>query len=94
MDFKKEYQAKLVSAETAVNVVKSGDWVDYSFCLGQPVVLDKALAARKTALTDVKVRGALRMLPLAITEVDPEREHFCYNSWLFKGMFLGVYILK
>lgn len=86
MDLKREYQAKLVSAETAVNVVKSGDWVDYSFCLGQPVALDKALAARKTELMDIKVRGALRMLPLAITEVDPEREHFCYNSWHFSGL--------
>ena len=86
MNFQKEYQAKLVSAQTAVNVVKSGDWVDYSFCLCQPVALDKALAARKEELIDVKVRGGLRMLPLAITEVDPQREHFCYNSWHFSGL--------
>lgn len=86
MKFQNEYQEKLVSAQNAVKVVKSGDWVDYSFCLGQPVALDKALAARKGELSDVKVRGALRLSPLVITEVDPEREHFCYNSWHFSGL--------
>ena len=29
MDFAKEYQEKLVTADEAVKVVKSGDWVDY-----------------------------------------------------------------
>ena len=32
MDFAKEYQQKLVSADEAVKCVKSGDWVDYSKC--------------------------------------------------------------
>ncbi len=86
MNFQNEYQKKLVSGQTAVKVVKSGDWIDYSFGLGQPVALDKALAVRKGELSDVKVRGALRFSPLAITEVDPEREYFCYNSWHFSGL--------
>lgn len=29
MDYKKLYQEKLVTAEQAASVVKSGDWVDY-----------------------------------------------------------------
>jgi hypothetical protein len=29
MSFKEDYKKKLVTAEEAVGVVKSGDWVDY-----------------------------------------------------------------
>ncbi|CAK7061044.1 MAG: Butyryl-CoA:acetate CoA-transferase [Desulfovibrio sp.] len=76
-----QYREKLVSAEKAVSVVKSGDWVDYNFCLAQPVVLDAALAKRKNELTDIKVRGGMRMLPMQIIEADPEGEVFSYASW-------------
>ena len=51
------YQQKLTTAEEAVKVVKSGDWVDYTWATSHPVELDKALAARKDELYDVKVRG-------------------------------------
>lgn len=80
-----EYKAKLVSAEQAVKVVKSGDWVDYNFALAQPISLDRALAARKDELWDVKVRGGLMLSPLQVVENDHSREHFCYNSWHFSG---------
>lgn len=79
------YKSKFVSAEEAVQVVKSGDWVDYSFCLAQPVALDKALAARKDELSDVKVRGGLVLRPLEIIECDPEGTHFSYLSWHLGG---------
>ena len=32
MDVYREYQAKLRSPEQAVQIVKDGDWVDYSHC--------------------------------------------------------------
>ncbi len=33
MGLMEEYRSKLVSADQAVKVIKSGDWVDYgSFC--------------------------------------------------------------
>lgn len=80
-----EYKAKLVSAKQAVQVVKSGDWVDYNFALAQPISLDRALAARKDELWDVKVRGGLMLSPLQVVENDHSREHFCYNSWHFSG---------
>ena len=44
MDYQEMYQAKLTTAEEAVKVVKSGDWVDYTWCTNHPVALDKALA--------------------------------------------------
>ena len=51
MDYQKLYQKKLTTAQEAVKVVKSGDWVDYGWCTNMPVALDKALAARKDELT-------------------------------------------
>ncbi len=76
-----QYRAKLVSPETAVRVVRSGDRVDYNFCLAQPVALDAALAKRKNELTGVKVRGGMRMKPLRIIEADETGEHFRYGTW-------------
>ncbi|TWH51973.1 acetyl-CoA hydrolase/transferase family protein [Sporomusa sp. KB1] len=81
MDLLQEYKSKLVSAERAVQVVQSGEWVDYNFALARPILLDKALATRKTELRDVKVRGGVIMEPLEIVTADPLQEHFIYNSW-------------
>ena len=47
MDYQAMYQQKLTTAEEAVKVVRSGDWVDYTWCTNHPIALDKALAARK-----------------------------------------------
>ena len=47
LDFREEYRKKLRTPEEAVSVVKSGDWIDYTSSLGKPVLLDRALAARK-----------------------------------------------
>ncbi|CVK18597.1 acetyl-CoA hydrolase/transferase family protein [Sporomusa sphaeroides] len=85
MNFINEYKAKLCSPETAVKVVKSGDWVDYGFGSGQPVLLDQALAKRKTELKDIKIRSALSLRPREIINADPEREVFTYSSWHFSG---------
>ena len=63
-DFRKEYMEKLRTPEEAVQVVKSGDWVDYTSSLGKPVLLDRALAKRRDELYDVKIRGNLISGPL------------------------------
>ena len=76
-----EYKSKLRTADEAVQVIKSGDWVDYTVTLGFPYLLDKALAKRRDELTDVKIRGNLMFGPIEAVECDPEREHFYYNSW-------------
>lgn len=85
MKFASEYQAKLRSAEKAVEVVRSGQWVDYGFGLGQPILLDAALARRKDELRDVKIRGTLALAPRQVVAVDPDREVFTYSSWHFGG---------
>jgi len=41
------YKEKLRTAEEAVSIVKSGDWIDYAMFNGKPVVCDRALGARK-----------------------------------------------
>ena len=46
MDYAALYQQKLTTADEAVKVVKSGDWVDYGWCVGTPDALDRALAKR------------------------------------------------
>lgn len=77
-----DYQAKFVTPEQAVKAVQSGDWVDYGFGAGFPELLDKALAARKGEVKDVKVRGGLVIRPrIEIVEADPEQESFSYYSW-------------
>lgn len=85
MNFTQEYQAKLRSPEAAVQVVQSGDWVDYGFGSSQPVRLDEALAKRKDELQDIKIRGALALRPRAVLSADPQREVFTYSSWHFSG---------
>lgn len=78
-----QYANKLVTPEEAVRLaVKSGDWVDYGFGAGFPELLDRALAARKGELTDVKIRGGLVIRPrIEVVEADPEQESFTYYSW-------------
>lgn len=85
MNHAREYRQKLATPEQAVKIIKSGDWVDYGFCQTVCAALDKALAARKDELTDVKIRGGLALRPLEILRADPERNVFTYSSWHFSG---------
>ena len=81
MTYQEIYQSKLTTPEEAVKLVKDGDWVDYSQTMSFPVALDRALAARKGELHDVKVRNAIAMYPVQVVEQDPEQESFTYNAW-------------
>ncbi len=81
-----ELKRKTVSAEQAATVVKSGDWVEYGFGLGQPDLFDLALAARVPSLDGVKLRGCLAMRPRAAIEADPEARRITYLSWYFSGL--------
>lgn len=85
MNLMQEYRSKLCTAEEAVRLVKSGDWVDYGSNNGYPSTLDAALARRRDELHHVKVRGNLLRGPLAVVECDPSMEHFVYDSWHCSG---------
>ena len=86
MDYKGLYQQKLTSAEEAVKVVKSGDWVDYGWCTNHPVSLDKALAARKDELTDIKIRGGVTMWMPEVAKAEDAGDHFTWHSWHCSGL--------
>lgn len=84
MSYMEEYRRKLVTADEAVKVIKSGDWVDYGTFANQVVELDKALARRKDELYDVKIRSAARVSgPPMVVLSDPTKEHFIFNSGHF-----------
>ena len=76
-------RSKFVTPEVAAErAVRSGDWVDYGFGGGYPELMDRALAARKGRLTDVKIRGGLVIRPrIEVVECDPEQISFHYYSW-------------
>jgi acyl-CoA hydrolase len=79
---KLEYRRKLVSAEEAAGLVKSGMWIDYGAICGFPSLIDEKLAARAKELKDVKIRA--EHSHTIIPRTDPAQQHFIYNSW-----FLG-----
>ncbi len=85
-EYEKMYQEKLVSAETAAATVKSGDWVDYGWCVTTPDAVDKALAERMPKLTDVKFRGGIVLREPAIFGIDDPKDHFIWNSWHMGGI--------
>ena len=83
---KQAYMDKIVTPQQAVMAVRSGDWVDYGFSGGFPELLDKALAARRDELSDVKIRGGLVYNPrIEVIECDPEQKAFSWYSWHIGG---------
>jgi acyl-CoA hydrolase len=82
MRITREYQSKLISADEAAGLVKSGMWIDYGAICGFPSLIDERLAARAGELKDVKIRA--EHSHTVIPRVDPDQEHFIHNSW-----FLG-----
>lgn len=85
MNYTQEYQSKLVSADQAVKVVKSGDWIDYGEFCGQVRDLDQALAKRKDELSDVKIWSTVNPYPTAVNSADPTGESFIWHSWHVSG---------
>ena len=86
MDFSPLYKQKLVTAEKAAEVIKSGDWVDYGWCVNTPVAIDKALAKRMPGLEDVKLRGGLLIREPEMFKLDNPARHFSWNSWHMLGI--------
>ena len=51
-----------------------------------PVALDKALAARKDELFDVKIHGGVTMWMPEVCKADDAGDHFTWNSWHCSGL--------
>lgn len=86
MNFAEEYKKKLITAEQAAKLVKSGDWVQYGEFVQQPKDCDAALAKRKDELTNVKIRLTTTAIIPEVVKADPERKHFILNDWHFSGI--------
>lgn len=86
MDFAQLYRQKLTSADEAAAVVKSGDFVDYGWCVGTPVAVDAALAKRMPGLEDIKLRGGILMWEPEVFKIDDPAAHFSWNSWHMGGI--------
>jgi acyl-CoA hydrolase len=82
MGYHDEYKRKLISAEEAAGLVKSGMWIDYGAICGFPSLIDEKLCRRAAELKGVKIRA--EHSHTQIPKIDPEQEHFIHNSW-----FLG-----
>jgi acyl-CoA hydrolase len=80
--YREEYQRKLISAEEAAGLVKSGMWIDYGAICGFPSLIDEKLVDRAHELKGVKIRA--EHSPTQLPRIDPDQEHFIHNSW-----FLG-----
>ena len=85
-DYQEMYRQKLTTADEAVKVIKSGDWVDYGFCAIHPRVLDEALARRAPELEDVKIRGGISLWKPAIFDIEDPVHHIIYNSHHMSGV--------
>ena len=77
--------ARMITAEHAAGLVRSGTWLDYGAVLCQPDAFDKALALRKDELTNVKIRSCISTKPRAVLEADPGGGHFFMLSLHFSG---------
>ncbi len=86
MNFADEYKKKLISADEAAKLVKSGDWVQMGEFVQHPHDCDKALARRKDELKDVKIRLTTMSVIPEVCKADPERNHFIVNDWHFSGL--------
>ena len=86
MSFTQEYQKKLTTADEAVKVVKSGDRLEYGWCVTTPVALDEALAKRMPDLENIQIHGGIVMRPLAITQIEKPSRSF-YMEFMAYGWF-------
>jgi len=86
-DYIQMYKEKLCTAEEAVKSIQSGDWVDYAMFNGKPIACDRALAARKDELSDIKVMAAVTVLPVPeVVMKDPAGEVFTYMDLQFSAV--------
>lgn len=81
-----QYQQKLISADQAAQLVKSGDMVQYSEFAMFPNTLDEALAKRVKELENVNIRSiSFTQVPKPIA-ADPERQHFYMEDYHFSAV--------
>ena len=86
MDYQQMYQNKLTTAASAANVIQSGDWGDYGWCVNTPVAVDKEVAKRLPSLENVNFRGGILMWVPEIFQIEDPAAHMTWNSWHMGGI--------
>ena len=86
MDYKELYAHKLMTADAAAALVKSGDWVDYGWTVTTPVAVDAALAKRLPEMENVNFRGGILMWVPEIFKIQDPAAHMSWNSWHMSGI--------
>ena len=86
MDYQQMYQNKLTTAASAANVIQSGVWVDYGWCVNTPVAVDKEVAKRLPSLENVNFRGGILMWVPEIFQIEDPAAHMTWNSWHMGGI--------
>ena len=81
MDYRSEYRSKCCTPQRAVQLVRDGDWVDYTHGITFPQILDQALAERTGELKDVKIRCMFCLKRPEVMERDPHNVSFTYHTW-------------
>lgn len=83
-----EYEKKIITADEAASLVKSGDYLHYGLFTGVVVDFDTALAKRTEELEDVTICATMwsYSTPPAVLSADPEAKHFLYSSSHFTGI--------
>ncbi|MCX5770459.1 MAG: butyryl-CoA:acetate CoA-transferase [Candidatus Hydrogenedentes bacterium] len=78
------YRSKLISADQAAAMVKSGDIVDYYAFYASSQYLDAALAKRAGELENITIRSQLRVgPPMQVFAADPSGKSFRLDSFFF-----------
>jgi acyl-CoA hydrolase len=80
-----ELRSKLIHADDAAALVRSGAWIDYGGAVLQPDLFDQALARRKHQLHGVKIRACASFSARAVLEADPAGDHFLWFNWHFSA---------
>ena len=89
MNFRDEYSKKLTTAADAAKLVKSGDYIDYGFCVNHTRAFDEELAKRlknEKDLTDLNFRGAIALWQPAVTTIEDAADRITWNSWHTSGL--------
>ena len=83
MDWRPEYNKRLVTKEEAVKHIESGDRVVIGHAIGEPSVLIEAMVANKNQYADVEI---VHMVPMGKSEYLAEgmEQHFHHNA-IFVG---------
>lgn len=85
IDFNEEYKKKLKTPEEAVQLIRSGDWIEYGQTASFAPACDKALAKRIEELEDIKIWCAIAPIIPEAVQADTEHKTFIYNTWHASG---------